>query len=234
MNVVPGTIISFRYKRPNDPNWAMPRTILVLNSNFAGELHGLKITALAPEQQEVLQNVFMKMYSDGQQNIFQPMEQQIQKLRQELEILNKQANDALAQSQQRVITPAAGMVGMVKQAGQTIKSTASSLFNKVKTFGRTQVQPQSPINQQQMQQIIAQNNELLRRKNEELNKVMTLYQQQTAAMNAIPVVPKDPYMFYHQFLKPYIGNNKVMSQIYRKFKVQYITTPRIERLPRAN
>jgi hypothetical protein len=39
-------------------------------------------------------------------------------------------------------------------------------------------------------------------------------------------------MFYHQFLKPYVGNNSVMKEIYRKYKLQFIITPRIERLPR--
>lgn len=179
----------------------------------------------------------MKMYSAGQQNVLWPMEQQIQKLRQELEILNKQANESMAASQKRVMTPPTGVVGMigaVKQVGQSVKSTASSLFRKIKTFGKTPVQPQPPVDQQQIQQQVQQNNLLLQKKNEELNKVLTLYQQQTAVINQIPVVPKDPFMFYHQFLKPYIGNNQVMKTIYRKFKVDHIVTMRIERLPRAS
>lgn len=235
MNIEIGSLISFRYKKAGDTSWAIPRTVLVLNPDFQGKLHALYITKMSSVQQEVLQNVFLKMYSDGQNNIFLPMEQQIQKLRQELEVLNKQTNEMLANSQKQVVTPASGMVGMiqqVRQVGQNVRSTASTLFNKVKTFGRTPLQPQPPANQQQIQQLIAKNNEILQQKNDELNKILNLYQQQTAVLGQIPTVPKDPYLFYHQFLKPYIGDSKVMSQIYRKFDVRFILTPRIERLPR--
>lgn len=235
MNIPIGSICSFRYKRPGDVNWAMPRTILVLNPEFNGQLHGLKITFLAAEQQEILQNVFMKMYSAGQNNTLYPLEQQIYKLRQELEILNKQANESMQASQRRVMTPS-GMIGMVKQVGmvQSVKSAASSIFKKVSTFGRSQIEPQPPANQQQIQQQVQQNNDLLEKKNQELNKVLALYNQQKMVMDQIPIVPKDPFMFYHQFLKPYIGDNRIMKQVYRKFNVSYIVTPRIERLPRGS
>lgn len=232
MDIPIGAIVQFRYQSSHKKRLGFnrPRVILVLNPNYDSQLHGLQIQFLSPAQQEVLQNVFMKMYGQAQSNVLVPMEQRIQQLRQELEILNKQQNQSVRQQTKTVMTPQA-MGGMV-QAIKTVKSAASSMFNKIRTFGRTQVQPQPINNQQQVTAAVTQNDALLKKKNDELTRALTLYQQQQGILNQIPDVPRDPYMFYHQFLKPYIGNSKVMKTIYRKFDVGLIQTPRIERLPR--
>lgn len=232
MNIPIGSIIQFRYNSPNKKQLGPQpaKIVLVLNPDWRGDLHGIYITQLTANQQEVLQNIFAKMYGDSVRGVFVPMEQRIQKLRQELELLNKQQNEAILQQNKVVLMPqnVNQLIGTVK----TIKSVGSSIFNKIKTFGRTPVQPQTPVDTPQKQAIIQQNQNILATKNEELNRVMALYQQQKTLYDSIPQVPQDPYMFYHQFLKPYIGNPKIMKQIYRKFHWNFIKTPRIERLPR--
>jgi len=232
MNISNGSIIQFRYASPNKKQIGPQpaKIVLVLNNNYEGKLHGLYITQLSPQVQEILQNIFSKMYADNLQGVFVPMEQRIQKLRNELELLNKQQVEAQKQQNKVFLMPQ--NVNQLVSTVKSVKSVGASIFNKVKTFGRTQVQPQSVANAPQNQMIAQQNATLLAQKNDELNKVMALYQQQKSLYDNIPQVPKDPYMFYHQFLKAYIGDPRVMKQIYRKFNWKFIKTPRIERLPR--
>lgn len=231
--ILPGTIITFRYKTLNRNGFNSPKHVLVLNPNYNGDMHALKIDLLSPAQQEVLQNVFIKMYTNAQMNVLFPMENHIANLRQQLEQINKQQNQEIGKAQKTVLSPLTPMkMSNVIQSIKSVKSVASSVFNKIKTFGRTPIQSQPAANQKQINEIIEKNNILLQKKNEELNKALMIYENQKKSFDSIPIVPKDPYMFYHQFLKPYVGNNSVMKEIYRKYKLQFIITPRIERLPR--
>jgi hypothetical protein len=56
---------------------------------------------------------------------------------------------------------------------------------------------------------------------------MNLLAKNKSAFENIPNLPKDPYIFYHTFLKGFIGNNKRMKTIYRKFEIGRIQSPRI-------
>lgn len=220
-----GTIITFRYNAPkkNRNMFEPPRTVMVLSPNFGGHLHAIKITALTPAEQEYLQQLFKVAYSNPQ-NIFEPLEAQIQQRKKELDTLNAQRNDMLKQGQKVIVSPAPPGLQFMDKA----KKVLGSVIGKVSTFGRTttQVRPATQ-NNQDIQQQIQKHNQTIQQKKMELDTFVANLNKHKQQIQAMPRVPTDPYSFYHMFLKSFIGNPRRMKQIYRKYAIPLISTPRI-------
>lgn len=222
-----GDIITFRYNAPKKVRtmFEPPRTVMVLSPNFAGHLHAIKITGLTPAEQEYLQQMFQVAYSNPQ-NIFEPLEAQIQQRKKELDTLNAQRNEMLKQGQKVIVTPSPPELQFMDKA----KKLLGSVIGRVSTFGKTAVQPRPAMqNNQNVQQQIAKHNQIIAQKKQDLDSFVTNLNRHKAQMQSMPSVPTDPYNFYHMFLKSFVGSPRRMKQIYRKYSVPLIANPRIIR-----
>lgn len=222
-----GDVLSFRYSSPNSPSrgFEPPKTVMVLAPNWQGHLHGIKMTGLTPTEQEYLQQLLQTAYSNPQ-NIFEPFEAQIQQRKKELDILNAQRNEMIKQGQRVVITPNPPNLQFMDKA----KRLLGSVIGRVNTFGRTLVQGRPAVQENlTIQQQIQKNDQLIRQKKTELDTFVLNLNRQKAQIQAMPQIPTDPYRFYHMFLKSFIHDPKRMKQIYRKYNLAYIKTPRIVR-----
>lgn len=223
-----GDFVVFRYDSPVKKGLMVNpiRDIMVLTPNFQGKLHGIKIAGLAPTQQEYLQNLLRVAHATPN-NIFEPMQAQINQRKKELDILNQQRNEMLKAGQRVIVTPTP-QGGMFDVAKDKAKQVLGSVIGKITTFGRTPAQT-TQANQMnpQIQVQIQKNDMLIKQKQEELNFYMSYLGNQKQLIGSLPQVPTDPYHFYHQFFKMFIGNPQMMKQIYRKFDVNRIKNPRI-------
>lgn len=223
--IVNGTIITFRY---NNPNHVGIKNVIVLNTGFEGNLHGLKVEQLTPTEQEYLQMIFQTMYTSPQ-DFFNPLIANIEQRKKELEILAKQRADLLQKGQAVVMKPQPqGMFGSITEKGRQV---FGSVIGKVKTFGRTQTQaiPAAQMNKQIQEEI--QKTELLtQQKKQEFDQYSKYVKEQQEIWRKIGSVPTHPYQFYHQVVKPMFGRIR-LPDIYRKYKVDYIKTPRVIKSP---
>lgn len=229
--IVMGTILTFRYVKPGagpiTPG-STTRDVLVIAPNYLGNLHGLKISHLTPSEQEYLQLVFRTLYVSPQ-DFFEPLIENLQKKKEELEAINNQANTLLQQAQAYVVKPApTGLFGSVADKGRQI---AGSIIGKVRTFGRTQAQaaPRAQIDPN-IQMEVQKNNDLLAAKKAEFDQYAAWVKQQQQTWIQVGRVPSDPYSMYHGIIKPLIGGIR-MPQMYRKYNVNFIKSPRIVRSP---
>ncbi len=229
-NLPLGSIISFRYNDPKKRGFNMPKNVLVLTSNFQGHLHGIKITGLTVVEQEYLQQLFRVAYGNPT-NIFEPMEAAIQQRKKEIDVLNNQRKEMVKSGQRVIMTPQPppnptfGIIDKAKQAYERTKQVLGSVVGKVSTFGRTNVQSR-PANQNLQQELIKQD-QIIKQKQAELTNYTNYFQQQKQNIEKIPRISTDPYQFYHMFLKSFIGNPKRMKNIYRKYNLARVQTPRI-------
>lgn len=218
-----GSIVVFRYNDPKKMGFNEPKTILVLTSNFNGNLHGIKLTGLTPAEQEYLQRLFQAAYQNAG-NIFEPLEAQIQQRKKELDILNTQRNELLRNGQRVVVTPAPPQMQFMDRA----KKLLGSVIGRVSTFGRTQTTTQqaSQVNTN-IQQQTQKHDQLIAQKKLELDSFVQNLNKHKQEIQSLPAISTEPYQFYHMFFKSFIGNPARMKNIYRKYNVSRISTPRI-------
>lgn len=226
-----GTIITFRYVKPGagllSPG-SSTRDILVLAPNYLGHLHGLKISHLTPSEQEYLQLVFRTVHQSPE-DFFEPLIENLQKRKEELDVINSQNNELIKQAQAYVARPAStGMFSGIKDKGKQI---AGSIVGKIKTFGKsqTEVVPRVQIDQN-IQKQMAINNQLLVQKKAEFDQYAQWVKEQQQVWKSVGTVPNDPYSMYHGIIKPLIGRTR-MPQMYRKYYVNFIKSPRIIKSP---
>jgi hypothetical protein len=215
-----GDIITFRY---NDPKkrfgFNAPRTVMVLSPNYLGHLHAIKITGLSAAEQEYLQRLFQTAYTSPQ-NVFAPLEAQIQQRKKELDVLNKQRNEMLKNGQKVIVTPNSSELQFMDRAKQIL----GSVIGKVSTFGKTMVQGRANTD---VQQQMKKHDQMIAQKKMELDSFVNNLNNQKNVLKNVPQVPTDPYHFSHMFFKAFIGNPRRMKMIYRKYNLSRINTPRI-------
>jgi len=222
-----GDIITMRYNNPAKPGFNMPRDILVITPDYLGNLHGIQLNGLSAPEQEYIQQLLYASYSNPN-DIFSPLEAQIETRKKEIDLLNKETNELIRSGNRVVMTPMTNQSpfgGVVDKAKQLL----GSVVGKISTFGRTQVQTAQPNNKPQIDAQVAQRNQLATQKTTELHQLMMGLQKNKQMMAAMPKIPTDPYAFYHAFLKPFIGNSQRMKNIYRKFNNAQVRNPRILR-----
>jgi hypothetical protein len=157
-----GDFITFKYisDKPQAFGQNPSRDVMVLTPNHLGYLHGIKIAGLTPTQQEMLQR-FLKVAYTGVNNIYEPMQAQIDQRKKELDVLNQQRNKMIQEGQRVIVTPApqGSMLGGMIDKG---KQALGSVIGKVTTFGRTQATtaPASQMNPQ-IQVQIQKNDQLI-------------------------------------------------------------------------
>ena len=223
-----GDVIVFRYDSPKKINqrftFNAPRNIMVLTPNFAGHLHGIKIDGLTPVEQESIQ-ALLRASHQNPANFLEPLKAQLEMKKKELEALNKQRIELVKRGQGVILTPSSGFLSSM--ADKT-KNILGAIIGKVKTFGRTQVQA-TPVIQANpvLDQKIKEYDMILNQKKMELDMFYYNVEMQQKNLMSMPRIPTNPYEFYHGFLKGFIHNNKRMKQIYRKFDVRLIKSPRI-------
>ena len=135
-----GDVVNFRYDAPSKKPRSFfepPRVVMILTPNYNGHLHGIKLTGLNPAEQEYIQMVLMAAYSNPQ-NIFEPLEAQIQIRKKEIDTLNSMRNEMIRQGQKVVVKPAPPDINMMDKA----KRVLGSVVGKISTFGRTNAQTQ--------------------------------------------------------------------------------------------
>jgi hypothetical protein len=217
-----------RYNNPDKPGFNMPRDILVITPDYLGNLHGIQLNGLSAPEQEYIQQLLYAAYSNPN-DIFAPLEAQIETRKKEIDLLSKQTNELIRSGNRVVMTPMPADQsfggGMMDKAKQLL----GSVVGKISTFGRTQVQTAAPNNKAQIDQQVAQRNQTVLQKTNELHQLMMGLQKNKQLMASMPRIPTDPYQFYHAFLKPFVGNNQRMRNIYRKFNNAQIRNPRILR-----
>ncbi len=215
-----------RYNNPSKPGFNPPRDVLVITPNYLGFLHGIQLNGLSAPEQEYIQQLLYASYSNPN-DIFSPMEAQIEARKKEIDLMNKETNE-LIKSGNRVVmtpTPTQSGFGMVDKAKQLL----GSVVGKISTFGRTQTQMAPPNNKPEIDRQIQQRNLLVTQKMNELNQLTVGLQKNKQMMASLPKIPTEPYAFYHTFLKPFIGNSYRMKSIYRKFNNAQVRNPRILR-----
>lgn len=220
-----GDIISIRYANPKRPQLSYPRDILVIAPNYENHLHGIKLNGLTVPEQEYLQQLLYLSYNNAQ-DIFSPLEAQVEARRKEIELLNKQRNDLVRRGHRVIMTPAQSGIGSVIDK---TKQILGSVIGKVNTFGRTQTQPQPTPDKNNIDLELQKNDVVLKQKTQELNNLVSSVAKNKQILQSVPRIPTDPYAFYHMFFKRFIGNNRRMKDIYRKFNIAYIKNPRILR-----
>ena len=212
----------------------LPRDMICLAPNYQGYFHGVKASGLTVAEQEFVQSVFKVMYGEPT-NLFSSLEEFIKGRKAVLDQLNQQRNDLLRQNQAVVMKPAeppempgASPFPVLKTIQDRFKRTLGSVIGKITTFGRTQItgQPRGTVDPS-IQQQIQKNDGAIQQTKQVLDYYMGLLAKNQEHFKNIPNVSKDPYVFYHSFLKGFIGNNKRMKQIYRKFELSKIQSPRI-------
>ena len=214
----------------------LPRDMICLAPNYEGYFHGIKASALTVVEQEFLQNVFRVMYGENT-NLFSSLEEVIAGRKKVLDELNQERNQLLLQNRAVVMKPAeqepmpgASPFPGLKTIQDRFKRTLGSVIGKISTFGRTQItgQPRGAIDPS-IQAQIKRNDVALVQTKQVLDYYMGLLSKNQEHFKSVPNVSKEPYMFYHSFLKSFIGNNKRMKMIYRKFDISKIQSPRIIR-----
>lgn len=234
-----GTIISFRYKDTSKKfqvTWHSTgqalggiragfrtRTVLVLTTNYMGHLHGLQVEGLTPTEQQYIQSIFHSLYMH-KEDFYEPLIAQVEKRKRELEVLNKQRAYLLTQQQKVVVTPQNQdqSMGMVQKGWKML----GSVIGYVKTFGQTP-KNQVPMSQDPfVQQEIRQNDLATKMSQQQLDQWIQYLENEKTKFAQIGKIPRDPYRMYHQVIKPMIGRER-MPNMYRKFNVNHITTPRV-------
>lgn len=244
-----GTIISFRYTKPTSSpakpyqistfgagqyigNVSAPRTILVLHPEWIGYhdrfpcLHGLKISGLTPIEQEMLQRMFNSIYTN-QEDFFEPLLASIESRKEQVKILNQQRADLLRKQQGVVVRPQRGMGAGMIQKGRAI---LGAVVGKIKTFGRSPTEQVFMTQDPMIAQEVTANEQATSVHIAELSRQMEFLRAQKTQHALIGRIPRDPYNMYHSVIKPMIGRVR-MPNIYRKFDVQYVSTPRIIKSP---
>lgn len=224
-----GDIIVFRYDSPGKNNqkffFNAPRNIMVLTPNYSGFLHGIKIDGLTPVEQESIQTLLRTSYQNPE-NFLEPFYAQLETKKKELEILNKQRADALRMGQKVLLTPQ--QPGLLGGMIDKTKNILGSIVGKVSTFGRTPIQSTPAIQANPaLEQKIKQLDAALYQKKMEMDLFYQNIEYQYKNLTNTKKIPTNPYEFYHGFFKMFIHNNKRMKQIYRKFDVALIKSPRI-------
>ncbi|MEK6878884.1 MAG: hypothetical protein AABY22_04715 [Nanoarchaeota archaeon] len=215
-----GTIIKFRYQKPvREFNYNPIKTILVLTSNYNGNLHGLDIRGLSPLEQQMFQYLFEA--AQTKQRTGNPIANQIIEKQKQLKIAEQGRNELLQKKNAVVVTP---------DPNQTKKTFSISTFkrtpvvsNAFETVSRFMTR-KDIMTPQQIQQELQKSEGFITRTQQEIQRfqqIMNMYSQ-FDRMNAIP---KDPYSFYHNYIKPNFGART--STFYRKFSVQYVQNARI-------
>lgn len=172
--------------------------------------------------------VFRTLYTSPE-DFFAPLISNIEQKQQELEILNRQKNDLIRQSQAFVAKPSSG--GMFQNMRDKGKQVFGSIIGKIKTFGRTPIEgaPRAQVDPN-IQKQIQINDQMTQQKQAEFEQYAQWVREQQQTWASVGRVPDNPYHMYHQVIKPMIGRIR-MPNMYRKFNVQYIKNPRIVKSP---
>lgn len=219
-----GDIVSIRYSS-NKNLFDVPRDILVIAPNYLGHMHGLKLNGLSPAEQEYLQQLLYVSYTNIG-DIFAPLDAQVESRKKEIDLLNKEKTELIKAGQRVVMQPVPpDQFGIIDKTKQIL----GSVVGRISTFGRTNIQQVQPGNKPQIDQQIQMKEQIIQQKNAELSNLMQNLKKNKDILSGSPKVPTDPYQFYHYFLKRFIGNNKRMKDIYRKFNIAKVRTPRILR-----
>lgn len=232
-----GDIISLRYtssKKTAFGGFDAPRDILVIAPNYLGHLHGIKMNGLSAAEQEYIQQLLYVSYTNPQ-DIFAPLDAQVEARKKEIDLINKEKTELIKAGQRVIVSPVSqDQFGMMDKAKQIL----GSVVGRVSTFGRTQIQTNQPTNKAQIDQQIQLKDQILQQKMTELNGLIASLEKNKQILGSVAKVSTDPYHFYHYFFKRFIGNNRRMKNIYRKFNIAKIKTPRILRstgiMPGAN
>lgn len=217
-----GTIIKFRYTKPNASfGYNNIKTILVLTSNYANNMHGLDVRGLTPVEQELFQYLFEA--AQVKQQTGNPIQNQLIQKQKELQMVQQHKQELLQKKNSVVVTPDPNQTN--KTFGtSTFRRTPiiSTIFNMVSKFmvGKNQMSPQ------QIEQDLKASDQRILQTQQEIQRfqsIIGMYQQ----FDQINAVPKDPYSFYHGFIKPHFGHR--IPSFYRKFNVNFVQNARIVR-----
>lgn len=220
-----GDVITFRYNSPKKGGRGIfepPRVVMVLAPNYLGHLHAIKLSGLTPAEQEYIQQLLKVSYGSFQ-NIFEPLEAQIQQRKKEIDVLNAERNEMLRNGRRVVITPNPPNSQFMDKS----KKILGSIIGKVSTFGKTNVQGRQPPPDPAVENQISKHAMLIDQKKKELDQLILNLNAHKEQIQRLPRVPTDPYNYYHMFFKPFIGNVGRMKQIYRKYSIIHISSPRI-------
>jgi hypothetical protein len=208
-------------ERPRGP--VIPRAVMVLTTNYNGEMHAVKIAALTYEEQHFISQGLRAGYQDPAQ-AFQYAESQIQQRKQELDVLKRQREELLRKGRQVIVSP----VLPQQQNIPRDKRILGSVVGSVSTFGRTNVQPQPPNQKREVDRLmqINQNQTLFDKKQRELDFMLNDLQRKRQEFSGQPI-PTNAYDFYHTFFKVYVGGTQRVKTMYRRYNLQFVQTPRI-------
>lgn len=199
-----GKRVYFTYTAPT-ANDRKPMIIL-LTPNYLGYMHGLKLSEMTTQEQQLIQWLLSSW--DQQQN----QTNMIQKVQQDFQ---KKVADYQQKKQEM----------LQKQTGVIVKAdpmTTNKTFG-VKTFGPTQKiqQPVAPNNQ--AQQNVPVEPGQYPDVDEHLAQNINNYLQKVPNPN---MIPKEPYPFYHQVIKPLFGSRRIPN-FYRKYDLRFVVSPRL-------
>ena len=222
-----GDIVSFHYAHPRH---AGAKNVLLLTTNWMGNLHGLKIEYMTPTEQEYLQMVCRSIKSNKSE-FYAPLEGMMQDRLQQLEVLKKQTTDLIQKQRAVVVKPvdaSGGLMGYAERAAMAAKAKFGSVFNKIRTWGRSQTEQVPQGQNPQFQQQIELNNKRYAEIQQEYHYYSEILKSQKALFAQIGKIPDNPYHFYHSVIKSLVPRNR-RPTMYRKYKAHMVSRERIIR-----